>query len=166
MRPRSVLAASAFAIAGLCAAAVPHRVLLVWNASASAPIGLYSVSATKVVARGDLVLALPPARAQRLAAERSYLPFGVPLVKIVAALQGDRVCAIGLGISINHTEAAIRLLRDSAGRSLPSWQGCRTLAQGDVFLLNHHVLHSFDGRYFGVIPRSNIIGKLKALWLP
>jgi conjugative transfer signal peptidase TraF len=166
MRRRFVLSVSAFAIVGLFAAAVPHQPLLIWNASASAPIGLYSVSAAKVIARGDLVLALPPAGAQRLAAERGYLPLGVPLVKYVAALQGDRVCAVGLQISINDTEAAIRLLRDSAGRPLPLWYGCRTLAQGDVFLLNHHVLHSFDGRYFGVIPRSNIIGKLKALWLP
>lgn len=166
MRPRFVLTASAFAIVGLCAALVPHQFLLVWNASASVPIGLYSVSAAKVIARGDLVLAWPPAGAQRLAAERGYLPFGVPLVKVVAALQGDRVCAIGARIFVNGAEATIRLLRDSKGRLLPRWHGCRTLAQDDVFLLNHHVLHSFDGRYFGVIPRSNIIGKLKALWLP
>jgi type IV secretory pathway protease TraF len=112
-----------------------------------------------------MVLAFAPADAQHLAAERGYLPSGVPLVKYVAALQGDRICADGLRVTINGGEAAIRPPRDSEDRRLPVWRGCKTLGRYDVFLLNGSVRHSFDGRYFGTIQRQNIVGKLRPLWV-
>jgi conjugative transfer signal peptidase TraF len=155
----------AAAIALLLASVPPHAQRLVWNASASAPIGLYAVTNAKALAYGDLVLAVPPSAAQHLAAERGYLPTGVPLVKYVAALMGDRVCADGLRVTINGREAAIRLPWDSAGRPLPVWRGCKTLDGDAVFLLNGSVLQSFDGRYFGAVSRQNIIGKLRPLWI-
>jgi len=85
-RPGIPLVLAAFGLAALgFAAFVDPAPRLVWNASASAPIGLYWADHV-VPARGDFVLAELPPRAQRLAAERSYLPKGVPLVKRVAAL--------------------------------------------------------------------------------
>src|SRR5690606_17529782 len=78
------------ALAGLGLAALGFAVLaepaprLIWNPSASVPIGLYWVDHA-VPTRGDLVLADLPPDARRLAADRSYLPVGVPLVKRVAA---------------------------------------------------------------------------------
>lgn len=165
MSARAILAVSAVSIGILLASDLPHEPLLVWNASASAPIGLYSVSAAHAVARYDLVLALPPSGAQKLAAERGYLPFGIPLIKRVAALPSDRICSDGLRVSINGIEAAVRLPWDGEGRPLPAWHGCRTLSGDEMFLLNGDVLHSFDGRYFGPVPRRNIVGKLRPLWL-
>jgi type IV secretory pathway protease TraF len=84
------LAVGGVALLGLSALPTP-RPWLVWNASASAPIGLYRVVAGPVE-RGDWVLVRPPAEVAVLAAERAYLPLGVPLVKRVAALGGDAVC--------------------------------------------------------------------------
>jgi type IV secretory pathway protease TraF len=46
---------------------------------------------------------------------------------------------------------------------MPWWTGCRILNRDDVFLLNPDVPLSFDGRYFGVVDRSLIIGKAQAL---
>jgi conjugative transfer signal peptidase TraF len=155
----------AAAIALLLASIPPHASRLVWNASASAPVGFYAVMNAKTLAHGDLVLAVPPAAAQHLAAERGYLPIGVPLVKYVAALAGDRICADGLRVTINDSEAAIRLPWDGAGRPLPVWRGCKTLDGNAVFLLNGSVLQSFDGRYFGTVSRQNIVGKLRPLWV-
>lgn len=166
MTARASAAVSATSILLLLASGVPHGPLLVWNASASAPIGLYAASPPDMIARGDLVLAFAPRSARALAAQRGYLPWGVPLVKYVAALQGDRVCANGLRVFINGVEAAIRLRWDHEGRPLPRWHGCKKLARDDVFLLNGPVLHSFDGRYFGTVPRRNLVGKLRPLWLP
>ena len=54
--------------------------------------------------------------------------------------------------------------RDSRGRPLPVWQGCRTLRRGDVFLMNWQSGDSFDGRYFGVLPRTAIIGRATPLF--
>ena len=60
--------------------------LLLWNASASAPVGLYRVMSGAPIQRGDMVLVRTPDSVRDLAAERGYLPLNVPLVKRVAAL--------------------------------------------------------------------------------
>jgi len=137
---------------------------LVWNASASAPLGLYWVTHNQALARGDLVLAEPPDAARRLAAERGYMPAGVPLVKRVAAQQGDTVCGAGAAIIINGRQVGERLSADSRGRPLPAWQGCRLLHGGELFLLMGGVPDSFDGRYFGPVETTAIIGRLVPLW--
>jgi type IV secretory pathway protease TraF len=49
---------------------------------------------------------------------------------------------------------------------LPVWQGCHTVQSDEVFLMNVGVPDSFDGRYFGPVPDSTIIGGATPLWLP
>jgi conjugative transfer signal peptidase TraF len=137
--------------------------VLVYNASASAPLGFYRL-APGAIRRGDFVLARLPAPVARFAAARGYLPLSVSLVKRVAAVPGDRVCAVSSAIHINNQTVALVLARDGQGRPLAAWQGCRTLADDEVFLLMAGVSSSFDGRYFGPIPNSALIGRLVPLW--
>lgn len=137
--------------------------LLLWNASASAPVGLYRVISSAPIQRGDMVLVRTPDSVRDLAAEHGYLPLNVPLVKRVAALAGDMVCAIGDDLSINGKWVASRLERDHLGRPLPHWEGCRRLGD-EVFPLMADVPTSFDGRYFGPVPTSAVIGRLVPLW--
>jgi conjugative transfer signal peptidase TraF len=137
---------------------------LVWNATASAPVGLYRVELAANLRRGDFVLAWPPDAARQLAAERHYLPADVPLVKRVAAMAGDIVCRRDSHIAINGLEVATALRADSRGRSLPHWSGCQKLTRNQVFLLIPDVPDSFDGRYFGPIATSAVIGQLVPLW--
>ena len=139
--------------------------LLVWNATASAPVGLYLSTPANTITRGDLVLAMPPPAVAQFAARRGYLPRGVPLVKRVAALPGDVVCSLHRQIAINGRFVAGALLRDGRGRPLPHWRGCLILMQGQVFLLMQGVRDSFDGRYFGPIRRASILAKLVPLWV-
>nr|WP_286207876.1 S26 family signal peptidase [Hephaestia sp. MAHUQ-44] len=142
----------------------PSPPRLVWNASASAPRGLYAVQAGAALHRGDMVIARMPERVRSLAAERRYLPSDVPLVKRVAALSGDRVCAVGDRISVDRRVIARRLARDAAGRTMPWWRGCGTLRGGAILLLNPAPA-SFDGRYFGPTQVSDVIGKAVPLWV-
>ena len=152
-------------IAALSANEVAHPMpRLVWNATPSAPVGLYRVEPAVGLRRGDFVLAWPPDAARQLAAERDYLPGNVPLVKRVAALAGDTVCRAQERVRINGITVATALQADSGGRLLPQWRGCRTLRPNQVFLLMPSVADSFDGRYFGPIATSAIIGKLVPLW--
>ena len=164
-RPRAVLALALLGLGliGLATLARPAP-WLVWNASASAPIGLYRVLPGKPV-RGDLVLVRTPDSVRQLAAERGYLPQNVPLVKRVAAAGGDVVCAADDVISVNGRVVAERLARDRLGRPLPSWSGCHLLDGGEAFLLMEGVSDSFDGRYFGPVPTAAIIGRLVPLWV-
>jgi conjugative transfer signal peptidase TraF len=136
---------------------------LVWNASDSAPRGLYRVYPGALPGRSDIVIAWAPERYRLLAAERHYLPANVPLVKRVAALAGDRVCAAGRVIQVNGRQVAERLSVDGKGRAMPWWTGCRTLNQGEYLLLMDAPA-SFDGRYFGVSNAGQLVGKAVPLW--
>jgi conjugative transfer signal peptidase TraF len=166
---RRRLARRSLPIAGLATAvvatiALPPRPLLVWNATASAPIGLYRVGGADLAA-GDMVIAWPPAGARDFAARRHYLPANVPLVKRVAAEPGDTICALGMKIFVNSHRIAERLVRDGAGRPMPWWTGCVTLRRGALFLLMSDSPASFDGRYFGPTGRDDIVGKATPLWV-
>jgi len=102
----------------------PLRPMLVWNASASAPLGFYSVTAPHDLAVGDMVIARLPAAWRGLADARRYLPATVPLVKRVLAAPGDTVCALGQEIFLNGRRVAARRSADGAGRPMPWWTGC------------------------------------------
>ena len=140
------------------------RPLLLWNATPSSTVGLYAVSAPAVPAVGDTVVAWPPATARRMASARGYLPFDVPLVKRVAAVRGDRVCAMRGRIFINGRSAASRHAYDPAGRPMPRWSGCVRLERGQIFLLSAAGPLAWDGRYFGISRTSEIVGRARPLW--
>lgn len=144
--------------------AFPPRPRLLWNASASAPIGLYRVGTAAAPAPGELVVAWLPGPARRLAAERRYLPSNVPAIKHVAAVAGARICGIGATLAIDGRTVAHRLAADRLGRPLPRWEGCRTLRPGELLLLNPASPASFDGRYFGISRTSDVVGTARPLW--
>lgn len=143
----------------------PDRAQIIWNVTASAPIGLYAVRHDRGFVRDDLVLVVPSPSIAKFAAQRGYLPAGVPLVKRIAAMAGDTVCARANGIFIDSQFVAARLSSDGEGRLLPTWFGCRTLGQSEVFLLMEGVRTSFDGRYFGPANISQIVGRLDSVWV-
>ncbi len=138
---------------------------LLWNGSASAPIGLYRVVPGTSVGRGDFVVAWPPASARELAVRRGYLPAGVPLVKRVAAGPGDQICALGRRLILDGEPIVVRSRTDAAARAMPWWTGCIRLNARQVLLLMPRVAASFDGRYFGPTDTHDIVGKAYPLWL-
>jgi len=136
---------------------------LVWNASESVPVGLYRVRPAGKLTVTDLVVALPPEPLATFLAEAGYLPRGVPLIKRILALPGQTVCRTGLAIMVDGIEMGMARERDSRGRRLPAWQGCRIVSKGEVFLMNWDEPASLDGRYFGPIAISSIIGYAEPL---
>jgi conjugative transfer signal peptidase TraF len=159
----TIVACTAASLMLLPAIIAPAPVLA-WNASASVPIGLYAVRPVGVLHVGQLVFAMPPEPLAAFLAARDYLPERVPLLKHVAALPGQQVCRIGVTITIDGIIAAVALTRDSRHRLLPAWNGCRTISQGEIFLLNRDIRDSLDGRYFGPLPVSSIIGSAAPIW--
>ncbi|MES0110044.1 S26 family signal peptidase [Mesorhizobium sp. M0013] len=137
---------------------------LIWNASSSTPIGLYRIRPAERLAVGDLVAADAPEPLASCLADSGYLPRGVPLMKHVAGLPGQEVCRNGLTITVDGIEIGKALKDDRIGRPLPVWQGCRRIVSDEVFLMNAQVPDSLDGRYFGPIPTSSLIGRATPLW--
>jgi len=161
----TAIAASAFAAAFVAIAVGDPVPRVIWNASASAPIGLYRIHPDSDPPTGALVAIAPPERLAHWLSARGYLPEGVPLLKHVAAKAGQRVCRVGVVVSVDDRRVAIARARDGRGRSLPVWQGCRTLRPGELLLLNPAHPDSLDGRYFGPLPASAVIGCATPLWL-
>jgi len=153
--------AALFASLFAAVAWLPPRPQLVWNASASVPVGLYRIDA-RAPAIGDLVAVAPPPAVAAWLARRGYLPDGTPLLKHVAALPGARVCRFGAEISVDGRRAAIARMVDRKGRELPRWTGCRTLGGDEIFLLNA-APDSLDSRYFGPLPASRSIGRARPI---
>jgi conjugative transfer signal peptidase TraF len=146
-------------IATIGARQPPH---VVWNASASVPIGLYRVL-PQPVTRGDIaVIRLPPALAA-FAAGRAYLADRAYLLKPIVAVAGDRVCRIGIRVTVNGGAVARAQKFDGGGRAMPRWQGCRKLRAGQSFVLAARP-DSFDGRYFGPLMFDTIVGRAEPLW--
>ncbi|MCC2977143.1 S26 family signal peptidase [Sphingomonas sp. PL-96] len=160
---RRVAAAGAGLALVLLSAVRPPAPRLVWNASASAPTGLYTVTPGAWVEPGEMVIARVPLRYRALAAARRYLPMNVPLVKRVAAHAGDQVCASGQEIFVNGRRVAKRRVTDGRGRRTPTWNGCIVLRGSQIFLLMDHP-ESFDGRYFGPTEAADVVGKARLLW--
>ena len=88
----------------------------------------------------------------------------MPLIKRILALPGQSVCRNELAIIVDGIETGTALAHDRRGRALPLWQGCRVIAQGEVFLMNWDEPASLDGRYFGPIPLHAIVGRAKPVW--
>lgn len=161
---RTILSVTLLGTALIVAAAADRHPSFIWNASASAPIGLYRVQHIDRIDVADLVVITPPEPLAEFLAKRGYLPRGVPLIKRVLALGGATVCRQGVNISAYGLIYGAARTHDRWGRELPSWQGCRQLAQCQIFLMNGDAADSFDSRYFGPVPRTSVVGRAVPVW--
>ena len=166
-RPRhaALLATSGIAFAALLLPAINHPHLrLVWNASASVPLGLYRINPALRPRVGDMVAVRPSPALTRFMAERRYVEAGVLLVKPVAAATGATVCRRGDIVTIRGRAVAQALVRDRLARPLPRWTGCLRLGPDQLFLIAPMTQASFDSRYFGAVHRAQIVGVATPLW--
>ena len=83
----------------------------------------------------------------------------------VGAVAPQEVCITGRVVRIDGVPSAAVLPADRWGRPLPSWQQCRRLEPGELFLLSVTNPASFDSRYFGPVSTSAVIGVAHPVWL-
>jgi conjugative transfer signal peptidase TraF len=136
----------------------------IWNASKSVPIGLYQLQPVGRLAVTELVAVRPPEPLATFLDLNGYLPIGVPMLKRVLALPGQTVCRKGPTISVDAIDMGDALPRDRRRRPLPVSQGCRVVGADELFLMNWQSEDSLDGRYFGLVPTSSVIGKALPVW--
>jgi len=128
------------------------------------PVNDFANAPPRSLAVDRIVLVPLPAEVVALAARRGYLPMRVPLLKRVGAVAPQEVCIAGSVVRIDGVSVATVLPVDRQGRSLPSWQHCRRLETGELFLLSFTDPASFDSRYFGPVRASAVLGVAHPIW--
>lgn len=136
----------------------------IWNSSESVPIGLYRLLPLEQLAVTQLVAIRPPELLETFLDLNGYLPVGVPMLKRILALPGQTVCRTGTTITVDDVDMGRALTRDSRGRPLPTWTGCHLVSGDEIFVMNWQSANSLDGRYFGPIPASAVIGRALPVW--
>lgn len=135
------------------------------NTTPSEPLGIWRIARLdRPVELGDLLFICPPLSTEiKEARSRGYLRFGLchggiaPLIKTVAALP-SQVVDIGEVVRIDGKVLAHSrvLSTDGKHRQLKPYAGGKVRA-GEVYL-HSDFSGSFDSRYFGPLPISNILG--------
>lgn len=164
MSRHRILAVTLLSVTGIAATSVADMpTKLLWNVTASAPVGFYTIEPADRLTVPELVAVIPPEPLAGFMVARGYVGRGVPLLKRVLGLPGQRVCRTGRTITVDAVEMGEALERDRMGRDLPAWQVCRVIGDGELFLMND-VRDSLDGRYFGALPASAVIGRAMPLY--
>ncbi|UAK25303.1 S26 family signal peptidase [Sphingomonas nostoxanthinifaciens] len=160
-----LLACGGAALSLLLAPAI-HRpqLRLIWNASASVPLGLYRVEPGASPRVGDLVAVRPSPQLGRFMAARRYVEANALLIKPVAAASGATICRTGDRVTIDARTVATALARDRFSRTLPIWSGCGRLRADQLFLIAPAHADSFDSRYFGPVAERRVVGRAIPVW--
>lgn len=137
--------------------------LLVCNYTDSLPHGIYLIC-QGAVNKGDIVVFRPTGVAAELIGARHYLRPDGFLMKHVAGLPGDSVCADRRCFRVAGTDYGGRAACDSEGRQLPEYRFCGRLKEG-IIVAGRGMKHSFDSRYFGPVENASIVGIALPLWL-
>jgi len=142
----------------------------VYNPSDSVPTGWYRIEPvyrqSRALSVGSIVLIQLPPGIGTLADKRGYLPAHIPLLKRVGAIAPQHVCIVDGQVRIDGVPVAAVLSADRLGRTLPFWKPCRSLIEGELFLLSDNNLASFDSRYFGPVNAISVIGVAHPVWHP
>ena len=137
---------------------------VIYNASDSVPVGWYLIGPATALHVGDFVLVRLPATPRALAARRGYLPWRIPLLKRIGAMAPHIVCIRDGIVRIDGVRVAVTLPVDGSGRRLMAWRQCRRLRASELFLLSTTSPASFDSRYFGPVPTSDVIRQAKPIY--
>jgi conjugative transfer signal peptidase TraF len=120
------------------------------NVSASVPYGVYRVRAVpRVLTRGMLVVLAAPAVIRPW-----WRQPWVQLLKPVAALPGDQVCAEEGVLWIAGVSYG-RIYAEAQGKALPHLENCQVVPDGAVFLASP-TPKSLDGRYWLMTPVATL----------
>lgn len=130
------------------------------NTTHSLPRGIYRLYSPENIEKGDIVVFDIPDSAEEYVHGRNYVPSIVTtMMKIVASDSLEDNIRIDNGeLTVNNENWGAVKKYDSQGRKVPELT-IENLKKENHLLLLSKVENSFDGRYFGVIPREKIKNK-------
>lgn len=139
------------------------------NLTESIRVGVYAKS-FGAIHRGDLVALCLLDKDKQLGLAHHYLIPGMqcngsmPLLKQVIAVPGDHVQLTADFIEVNGKRYVyVTELKDHLGQILNSYPKGDYLDSQGYWLVGNHSLHSWDSRYWGPLPRSQILYKIRPL---
>ncbi len=132
---------------------------IVLSLSASMPRGFYLIVPVKALRRESAVAFPIPQTIYQALQGREWLKKDAPLLKPIGALPGDSVCVHDHEITINGMSRGAVFKSDYQGLPLPRLRGCFVVSPNAFFPLSTHTARSFDGRYFGEMSQSELIGE-------
>jgi conjugative transfer signal peptidase TraF len=143
------------------------------NTTPSIPLGLYWTT-TKPVDRGAYVVVCPPIKAVfDEAVRRDYLGAGMCpggygyMMKRILAAKNDLVSVSSDGVRVNGDllPMSVPLDADSAGRPMPRFRiQERRLNADELLLMSDVTAVSFDGRYYGLVDRSQVVSVIRPIF--
>jgi signal peptidase I len=110
-------------------------------------------------ARKDIVVFHTPTRAQQQCGA------GGTFVKRIIGLPGEKVTVLGTGqVQINgkNLDESGYIDKDRLGGESGTW----TVPKGDIFVMGDNRRQSCDSRVWGPLPKSDLIGKVFAIYWP
>lgn len=129
------------------------------NLSRSEPVGLYVVTPLHGnIKRGETVLMRCPQGFEKYLYGRKWLPEGWPLFKTVGGVPGDTFCVSDAGFTVQGKVLGPVYSTDGKGLPMPVIIGCRSIRENHFLPIATGLKSSFDGRYFGAVPISLVIG--------
>ena len=158
-------------------AGLAQRVGLWLNLSPSMPIGFYRSVAhdSAALTPGTIVAVCLPDALAHWGRARGYLKRGrcrdgiAPIGKPIFAIAGDTVTLMSTGLARNGAAIAPNtrpLDHDRAGFALPRIpDGQYPVLSRELWLVSTHTGLSWDSRYFGPIPSSDVIAILHPIWV-
>lgn len=127
--------------------------------SASMPKGIYFITPIKNIDRGDVVIFKPPSAIDTFLIQQKWVPRSGVLLKTVMAVPGDYVCKKNHWVWLDRKKTAYVFEYYEPHKKLPNIPFCGALNPDQYLLMSVLNNKSFDGRYFGIINRTNLIGR-------
>lgn len=131
-----------------------------YNYTDSLPFGFYIVVPGEIK-KGDLIAFVPPPVAQKLINERKYLQPDGYLLKPVIGVAGDSIDTKYERLLINGKDTGEFLTKDKEGRTISKYLFRGRLKKGEYYVVIPEKKNSFDSRYFGPVPKKNVVGKIR-----
>lgn len=139
--------------------------IVVYNHSASLPVGWYVVVPDKNYKVGDIVVFDLQEKARALAVNRGWIRENDLFMKRIGALEGvEYEITRGRQFLINRNVFGDVQNVDSLGRNMPEYIG-KYIVPPNEFLPVADIANSYDGRYYGTVPIENIRFKVIPLYI-
>lgn len=134
------------------------------NRTLSAPRGLYLLSKEFRLQRNELVIFSFPSNLKPYLTQYPWLK-EVSQLKTIGALPGDTYCVVKGELVVEGDAVGKVYTKDNRERALPHLSGCSTVKPNNFLPLSVNKEGSFDGRNYGEVSQSLIMGKARPLFL-